>query len=160
MAFHPVSFTGIGTSQHSSNTILLTSCAWSALLCGYWVWETGISIKGRPCIFAICSTHVQTEAITEVHHLITWVFLKKKRILRGFIPLRSSKCMKHRHSCDTMSRYQQWDCHIRDPLVTQISFTRHDSFGQENGHTAINEFNKSNESYELQCTQLTIPINI
>lgn len=87
MILYPASFMGIGTSQHSSNTILLTSCARSALLCGYWVWETGISIKGRPCIIAICSIHVQTEAITETHHLITWVFLKKNRILRGFIPL-------------------------------------------------------------------------
>lgn len=59
-----------------------------------------------------------------------------------------------------MSRYHRWDCHICGPLVTQISFTTHDSFGQENGHTAINEFNESNESYELQSTQLTIPINI
>lgn len=53
-----------------------------------------------------------------------------------------------------MSGYHQWDCHIRGPLVTQISFAKHDSFVQENGHTANNEFNKINESYELQRTQL------
>lgn len=126
----------------------------STLLREYWVWEKGVSIKGRPCLSTICFIHVQTEAITETHHLITWIFLK------SFIPLWSSKWMKHKHSCDTMSRYHQWDCHICGPLVTQISFTTHDSFGQENGHTAINEFNESNESYELQSTQLTIPINI
>lgn len=59
-----------------------------------------------------------------------------------------------------MSGYHQWDCHIRGLLVTQISLIKHDSFCQENGHTAINEFNKSNESYELPYTQLTISINI